>query len=324
MFSFAKIKMTYRPMAALIAGVILIAGGQAQAGEWRQGPPLTRDLMGHHAEELDGTIYLFGGQVVPHRAGTTRDRAYALSLGADSWRELAPMPTPRVFFGTAVVDSKIYAIGGAVVGGERQPGIDTVEIYDPATDSWSFSAPLTVPRADHAAVAVNGKIYVVGGTRSVGIDALGTVEMFDPALGIWTRRRDMPTQRLHHTAVAHNGKIYVFGGSPEWPVPMSSVEIYDPKTDLWTTGADMPTPRTGLWAAVLGDKIYVAGGLGWDNQALNTVEVYDPASDSWSSIEDFPQGRFLAAVVALDGKLYVIGGAQTDYQSQSTVQIYTP
>ena len=64
---------------------------------------------------------------------------------------------------------------------EHDPGIATVEIYDPATDSWSRGADMPTPRADLTVNEVEGKLYAIGGTRHVGIEALGTVEEYDPA-----------------------------------------------------------------------------------------------------------------------------------------------
>ncbi len=73
---------------------------------------------------------------------------------------------------------------------------------------------MPTPRADLVANEVNGKIYAIGGTRHVGIEAFGLVEEYDPSTDSWTRKTDMPTPRLHHTSVVIDGKIYVFGGCP--------------------------------------------------------------------------------------------------------------
>ncbi|MBY6006217.1 hypothetical protein KUV62_20000 [Salipiger bermudensis] len=302
---------------------IALAQGLSAEG-WEAAPSLPVDRMGLHSEAIAGTVYVLGGNSVPHRDETSADRVFALPSDAAGWQERAPMPTPRGFFGTAAIGQEIYAIGGSTLMRERDPALAIVEIYDTVADRWRYAPPLQVPRADLAASTVDGRIYAIGGTRKVGIDALGTVEMFDPAIGVWTRRRDMPTPRLHHTSVAHEGRIYVFGGSPEWPVPLATVEIYDPETDQWSKGANMPTPRTGLWATVLGGRIYLAGGLSWENEALTLVEIYDPEADRWETGPDLPAGRFLAALAASDRALYLSGGARTDYRSQVSVYRLVP
>lgn len=310
----------------LLAMAIITCVNQAFAGPpvWQQLTSAPQHLMGLHSETIDDNIYLFGGQDNVDGIGEPTDQVAVFNVAAGTWSERAPMPTRRGFLGTAVLDGRIYVIGGSPNMGEYDPATAVVEVYDPASNRWGFAPPLVIARADLTASVVDGRIYAIGGTAHVGVDALGVVEMYDPATKVWTRRADMPTPRLHLTSVAYNGEIYTFGGGPEWPVPLPSLEIYNASTDTWRKGADMPTPRIGLWAAALGDKIYVAGGLSWENEALATVEVYDPAADAWDTIADMPTARFLSAVTAAAGKLYVIGGAQSDYTALDVVEVFEP
>lgn len=298
----------------------------AEPGRWSRIVAAPQPLMGLHAEAVGEKIYTFGG--VDSRIASIRreptDRVAVLDVNDGVWSYVAPMPANRGFLGTAVVDGRIYVIGGSPNMKEYDATTNVVEVYDPVADQWSFAPPLSVARADLTASVVDGRIYAIGGTAHVGVDALGVVEMYDPATGVWTRRADMPTPRLHLTSVAFEGEIFVFGGGPEWSVPLATVEIYNPDNDSWREGADMPTARTGLWAAVVDSKIYVAGGLSWENEALSTVDVYDPRTDHWESIDNMPTSRFLMAVAATGGKLYVIGGAQTDYTSLDVVEVYEP
>ena len=76
------------------------------------------------------------------------------------WQTLAPMPTARQELATAVLNGKIYAIGGYDSSGTPT---NIVEVYDPATNTWTSAHP--IPRALHhnsAAVAA-GKLYSFGG-----------------------------------------------------------------------------------------------------------------------------------------------------------------
>ena len=202
--------------------------------------------------------------------------------------------------------------------------LPTVEVYDPDTKTWARKADLPAPRADLTVSAVNGKIYAIGGTRTVGIDALGVVEEYDPAANSWTRKANMPTPRLHLSSAVVDGKIYVFGGSPEWPVPLAAAEVYDPNTDTWSKVADMPTERTAVWAAALNSKVYVMGGLSWESEALATVEVYDPATNTWATMPDMITPRMLFAATAAAGEVYAIGGSTSDFTSLSSVEAFKP
>src|SRR5690348_4417292 len=74
------------------------------------------------------------------------------------WTTKAPMPTPRFGLSTCVVNGIIYAIGGGHTG-----LFQTVEAYDPATNTWTTKAPMPTARYDFSTSAVNGIIYAVGG-----------------------------------------------------------------------------------------------------------------------------------------------------------------
>jgi len=64
----------------------------------------------------------------------------ALSSADDSaentWVSKAPMQVARSGVGVAVVNGKIYAIGGSTEKGL----VGTNEEYDPATDTWTYKA----------------------------------------------------------------------------------------------------------------------------------------------------------------------------------------
>ena len=259
--------------ACVAIWVVSIAQASVAAdGAWTVKTPMPVSRYGIHVAAVAGRIYVIGGEhAQPNAAPTGAVEVY--DPVTDMWTHAASMPTARGFFATAVVDGRIFAIGGSLNMVLRDPATARVEIYDPKTNRWSQGTDMPTPRADLTASVVNGRIYAIGGTRHVGIDALGIVEEYDPGTDNWTRKADMPTPRLHLSSAVVDNRIYVFGGSPQWAVPLGAAEMYDPVTDTWTKLPDMPTERTGVWAAALDDKIYVCGGVSWETTALATVEA---------------------------------------------------
>ncbi len=77
--------------------------------------------------------------------------------------------------------------------GNDGASLNSVEVYDPATNSWS-AAPSMIERRDNPGSAIlGGKMYVFGGrTRNAdGTEVNGTLasaEMFDPTTNTWTAR----------------------------------------------------------------------------------------------------------------------------------------
>ena len=106
-----------------------------------------------------------------------------------NWTTKAPLPEPRANLAVAVLDGKIYAVGGERDGAP----VATASVYDPATDAWTALPPLPEARTDLAAAGAGGKLYVLGGTTVAGTatarPGLATVSVYDPATRQWSDRR---------------------------------------------------------------------------------------------------------------------------------------
>ena len=225
----------------------------------------------------------------------------------DTWIEgLADMPTSRAELTSAVVDGKIYCIGG--VGDSSR--LNTVEVYDPVADSWEEKAPMTTNRSGLTSTVVDGKIYCIGGYANRNY--LKTVEVYDPKTNTWETKTNIPTARGYLTSAVVDGKIYCIGGQINSSSRLNTVEVYDPKTDTWETKANMPTSRHNLTSAVVDGKIYCIGG--WNGSSYsNTVEVYDPKTNTWETKTSMPTSRGYLTSAVVDGKIYCIGGSGSSF-----------
>ena len=217
-------------------------------------------------------------------------------LGAeDSWTTKEPIPTARTGIGVAVVNGKIYAIGGA-----NQEGFSaTTEEYDPATNTWTFKAPMLTARSAFGIAVYQNKIYCIGGYAD-GFSATGVNEVYDPATNTWKTKSPMPTPRMNIQANVVNGKIYVIGGNPNGTVN----EVYDPATDTWFTKASICTAVASYASAVVDNKIYVI--------TSNLNQIYHVENDSWSYGAPPPSPTVLASAGATTGvfapeRIYVFG-----------------
>ena len=86
------------------------------------------------------------------------------SVVAEEWNVISELPTRRRNFSTAVVEGKIYLIGGTPFENRRGPyGLSTVEVYDPKTNTWERLADMPTPRTRAGAAVVDEIIYVFGG-----------------------------------------------------------------------------------------------------------------------------------------------------------------
>ena len=78
------------------------------------------------------------------------------------------------------------------------------------TSPWKKGAPFPEPDEELYGVAVNGKLYVIGGWGDG--KARGVNYEYDPATDKWTKKKSMPRPAHHAALAAANGKIYVCGG----------------------------------------------------------------------------------------------------------------
>ena len=152
------------------------------------------------------------------------------TVAAAKWEAISELPTHRQSFSTAVVDGKIYLIGGTLFeharGVRRDPGpgiwrgpfgMSLMEVYDPETNMWQRLADMPTVRAGAKTAVVDGKIYVMGGyagkdNQGVNFKFLKAVEMYDPQTDTWVRKQDLPIPRIQFGVGGVAGKIYAIGG----------------------------------------------------------------------------------------------------------------
>ena len=243
------------------------------------------------------------------------------NIAAEEWEVISQLPTKRSAFSTAVVDGKIYLIGGFrrenMNGGPL--GISTVEVYDTKNNRWQRLTDMPTPRLSSEAAVVDGKIYVVGGFSWIGIPGvdmkmLNVVEVYDPQTDTWSRKQDMSTPRRYLGTGVVDGKIYAIGGENlfEELQRLNQMEVYDAVSDTWAKRGDMPTRRSDIKAAVVRDTIYVIGGAGWPRvgwgPVLATIEAYHPKTNRWEKKADMPNLIAGFSTVVVDDKIYLIGG----------------
>jgi hypothetical protein len=132
----------------------------------------------------------------------------------DSWTTKAAMPIGVTLYASAVIDNKIYFMGGS---GPDTPNLN--QIYDADTDTWSFGTPVPTPVVSAAADATSGvlapkRIYVIGGLANHSNDGISLNQVYNPQNDSWTAGEPMPTARFQLHMTVLNDQIYVMGGLP--------------------------------------------------------------------------------------------------------------
>ena len=268
--------------------------------------------------------------------------AMTSNAAGEKWQVISELPTQRTEFATAVVDGKIYLIGGTLFENDRNGpfGVSLVEVYDPQTNTWQRLTDMPTVRSEPSAAVVDGKIYVLAGyigedNQGANHEHLKVVEMYDPQTDTWVRKQDMPTPRTQFGVGVVAGKIYAIGGyvhprnrKPEDPWRIDLVEAYDPASDTWAKRADMPTRRDGVQASVIRDTLYAIGGSGWPQVGaggpfLGAIEVYEPRINRWTKRPDMPNPRSVFFTVVIADKIYLIGDSTAE-ERPVPIEVYDP
>jgi N-acetylneuraminic acid mutarotase len=234
----------------------------------------------------------------------------ALALG--TWDAKNPMPTTRTYAVGGAIGDSLYVMGGSPNAGPS--ALQTLEVYDQATDSWSTKAPSILARTTTATGIIGDKLYVAGGCPNSDCGAghvVASLEIYDSATDSWSIGAPMPAVRAAAAGVTYGNDFYVMGGFTACGpcTPLQTVYIYDSVAGSWSTGSPMPTGMVSPQAAVIGNKIYVVGGTEPSWGMTNTLHIYDPEADSWTTETPSPISRPGGFKVdALNGKIYVTGG----------------
>jgi N-acetylneuraminic acid mutarotase len=229
-------------------------------------------------EVLNNRIYIINGYT-NSTCGPT-NYMWEFNPANNTFTARANHPNFSFSSATAVANGRIFVFGGNAAcnsfgGGFRNEVYD----YNPSTNVWTERpTPMPLATAGHSAETVNGKIYIIGGSRS-GVQQSQNVYEYDPNLNTFTQRASLPVGRTDHATAVINNKIYVFGGTEPTVSESRRIDIYDPATNTWARGSNLPSGRTQLAAETSNNRIYIiSGGLG--TTAYDNNWEYNPAQDT--------------------------------------------
>lgn len=236
---------------------------------------------------------------------------------ADSWTATGPLAVGRTQSHTltTLADGRVLIAGGLMSGAVTATA--TAELYDPATNSWTATGSMTVPRSRHIAVPLtDGRVLVAGGIANL-LDGSSPVtpsaEIYDPSTETWAPTGSMTEPRRNFPAVRlPDGRVFVSGGATNAiPDTTKSAEIYDPATGRWIAVAPMAERRFNHEMTLLPDGRVLATGGGFPGHctSLATAEAYDPSADRWRRFDSMSTPRAVHVLATLpDGEVVAAGG----------------
>jgi N-acetylneuraminic acid mutarotase len=282
---------------------------------------------------IGGKLYLVG-------EGSGNTLAYDLATGG--WTNaLAPRPHVGDHHSAETFEGRLYLIGGFHGGSEGR-----VQVYDPASDTWSVRASMPWPGGSVSTCRIGARIYAAGGI--VGSTTVDHCAVYNVLTDTWTPRASMPAgQGRNHAAAETDGqRFWIFGGrgvgsgDGNWVANgFDTVLVYDPFADAWASSLDpgsglapLPQKRGGMGKAVwLGGEFYVIGGETIDGGGGATsqgvyarVDVYDPFANTWRTDTPMPTARHGLYPVRVGSSVYVAGGGTAaGFSASAVLEVFT-
>lgn len=189
----------------------------------------------------------------------------------------------RAHTATLLADGRVLIAGGSDGTGAA---LASVEVYDPASRSFSFGGMLQTARVAHSATLMpDGRVLIAGGNGPDGV-APSTAEWFDPLSGTSSAAGDLASAQSGHTAtLLRDGRVLIAGGldfdRSRRPVALAvPAEVFDPASGRFS--------RTANYA--VGNALFPPGqGPIWPRDVLlhdgtvlltgNAVaEIFDPSA----------------------------------------------
>ena len=230
---------------------------------------------------INGHLYIAGGRDLNN---TNLNTLYDYDIAANTWTTRANMPSGVNVPGSAVIAGKLWVFGGGnpFTGPGTAPtsaskGVrawlkrlfspdttNSLQVYDPATNSWTSGPTLNQQRSFPAGTAVGNTAVAVGGYT--GSSTTASVEINMAGGGCAS-----PTPTVPPTATPTASPTCTPGGTP----------------GPWSMASPYPIPDVRYGFAQTATHFYVFGGVS-NGTRVPDVNRMDLATGMWQSRAPMP------------------------------------
>jgi hypothetical protein len=266
------------------------------AGTWTATGPMVGDSPGEAPTVLrDGRVLVVGG-----------DRPQVYDPASGTWTATGRMNDQGFHTTTALLsDGKVLVAGGSgfeAINNDYH-AVDSAQVYDPVTGSWTAIANMRAKASLTAALLQpDGKVLVVGSLAYWTFPARLHAEVYDPATGTWTALAQ-PTGSNGSNgfnkieALLSDGTVLMTDPDEDNPRPGSAAQctaaaLYDPWTGSTTTASSMLRCGDGSsFTLLLDGTVLKAGGRDCNDEGQcisnGAAELYVPAGVPLPSLPAF-------------------------------------
>lgn len=251
--------------------------------------------------------FVAGGMALPSIKSKPLKTAEYYDAVSDSWISAPSMTAERSHAGHALLsDGRLMLAGGHGFTGGFVAELASVEIFNPASKSWTGGGTLGTERSDAALIAVPGGTAVLGGGWNETDYTLSSVEHWNGTAWSTLPAKLTEPRMFHVGARLTDGRILFAAGNIAYDdplylmMPSAGADVLDLGADPKTTAKILSTGRMTVERIApsfisLGDKVLVSGGLtaDVDGTESGTTEIYDSTvGATCSGASACPSGLF--------------------------------
>jgi hypothetical protein len=205
----------------------------------------------------NGKVFVVGAQ-----AGQSSSEVYDYTTGTFS--PTVGTVSTGAWFAVGLSNGKVLVTGGQ---GGSASSLNSSEIYDPATNSFTSKSSMNSSRVNYSGVLLtDGNVLIVGGIDRISGKSANTAELFDYTTGTFSTIGNMNSSRSNSSiANLTNGNVLITEGQDDISVGISTTELFikttngtcgaanlttvatAPTSNLCTTGTASTTTGTGPW-----------------------------------------------------------------------------
>lgn len=316
-------------------GRVLVAGGanatgllasaeiyDPVTGTWDSTGPLVTPRGGHIAVLLqNGRVLIAGGR---NSSGAALASAELFDPATGAWSVTGAMSEARRFHtATLLPNGRVLVVGGAT--DENGTGaLESAEMYQSTTGSWSQAGLLTHARGLHTATLISDTIVFFGGVANGAF--VSTIELYDLRMSRWdyvgAASGPSDRSRKYHTVTRlPNYDLLVTGGFREAPLSTARLII---GYGMNNTGS-LAEGRYQHTSTLLPDgRVLAVGGRKSSSEPVGTSETYQRASGSWSAAGNLAIPRAGHTATPLAGGQVLVTGGVGSAGALSSCEIFTP
>jgi hypothetical protein len=313
-----NVRVTVGTASATVHGAFSYVSGGLDP-PWQQKPlQVVRGEDPAVAVMQDGRVLIAGGTTVPDSIKDALDTAEVYSREADAVAPAAnAMSTPRwQDAAVTLLDGRVLVVGGACFYDLSMCNGDgtLADLFDPTTNRFSPTGPLTMPRSYTRAVLLpDGRVLVASANDP-------SVDVYDPASGTFKRIAHSQPHIFGLLVRLRDGRALLMGGDGG----VKAAEVFDPDSNTFNSVGPLKQARSMATAHTLPDgRVLVIGGAdqsaGGVHLPLDTMEAFDPRSGTFTTLPYRLRvtRAWQASALVRDGTVLVMGGYTVDGRCDS-------